>query len=131
MDVAGELDCVFVEENDFVSRYVAEKLSPEEAEAFEQHYFGCERCWGEVRQATEVRATLSKVGVGIRESASGAPVSRVVRGPWRRPAFLVAAAAAAAAAVVTLMSSVPPIGKIRQSKPLQQRLESIARSTRA
>jgi CHAT domain-containing protein len=60
------LACQFVEENDLVGRSVAGKLPEEEAEAVEAHYFGCERCWSEVRAATEVRAAMEK--------PAGAPV---------------------------------------------------------
>jgi CHAT domain-containing protein/tetratricopeptide (TPR) repeat protein len=59
MDVSKILDCNSVEEQDLVSQYVGQKLSPEEAEAFEEHYFGCDRCWAEVQAATEVRAALA------------------------------------------------------------------------
>jgi CHAT domain-containing protein len=60
MDVPKSLDCALVDEQDLVSRYIGRKLSPEEAETFEEHYFGCERCWGEVKGATEIRAVLRK-----------------------------------------------------------------------
>ena len=43
MDVSKILDCNSVEEQDLVSQYVGRKLNPEEAEAFEEHYFGCDR----------------------------------------------------------------------------------------
>jgi CHAT domain-containing protein len=66
MDVSKTLDCASIEEQDLVSRYVGRKLSPEEAEAFEEHYFACDRCWAEVQQGTEVRAALreEKVSAG-------------------------------------------------------------------
>jgi CHAT domain-containing protein len=59
MDVPKTLDCTSIEEKDVVSRYVGRKLSSEESEAFEEHYFGCDRCWAEVKAATEVRAALA------------------------------------------------------------------------
>jgi len=40
------------------ARYLAGRLADAEAEAFEAHYFGCERCWAEVRAAQELRAAL-------------------------------------------------------------------------
>jgi CHAT domain-containing protein len=82
MDVTRTLDCHYVEENDLVSRYIAGKLPEEEAEAFEAHYFGCERCWSEVRAATEVRAAMEK--------PAGAPVVPLAErreGRRRRAAF--------------------------------------------
>jgi CHAT domain-containing protein len=91
MDVLKQLDCTRVEENDVVSRYVTRKLAPEEAEAFEEHYFGCDRCWSEVQRATELRAALGKSGAGVGETG------RLVRGPWRTWAPLAAAAGIALA----------------------------------
>ena len=49
MDPVNDLGCQDVEEHDLVSAYLGERLSEPEAEAFERHYFGCERCWAEVK----------------------------------------------------------------------------------
>ena len=96
MDVSKTFDCAFVEEQDVVSRYVGRKLSPEEAEAFEEHYFSCERCWAEVQAATELRAALEEKATGLPETSGLAPQSsRVIQGPWRTWAPLAAAAAIA------------------------------------
>jgi CHAT domain-containing protein/tetratricopeptide (TPR) repeat protein len=93
MDVSNTLDCTSIEEKDLVSRYVGRKLSPEEGEAFEEHYFGCDRCWEEVQAATEVRAALT-----AKEPTDAAALevqARAIRRPWRNLAFLAAAAAVA------------------------------------
>jgi CHAT domain-containing protein/tetratricopeptide (TPR) repeat protein len=97
MDVSKVFDCTAVEEQDLVSRYVTRKLSPEESEAFEEHYFGCDRCWSEVQRATELRAALeSGAGLGQKpdEALKSAPV---IRGPWRTWVPLAAAAGIAVA----------------------------------
>jgi CHAT domain-containing protein len=100
MDVPKTLDHASIEEHDLVSRYIGQKLSPEEAEAFEEHYFGCDRCWEEVQAATEVRAALSgKVASQLEKGAGTPEQAPVIRGPWRNPALL---AAAAAGAVIAL-----------------------------
>lgn len=52
----SELTCAQVDEHDMDVRYLAERLTEAEAEAFERHYFGCERCWALVHAALEVRA---------------------------------------------------------------------------
>ena len=89
-----EIDCDSVEERDLVVRYLGGRLPEAEAEAFEVHYFGCERCWGEVRGAAEIRA------------AHGLPVlaapSQVKRDKGRDVWTLLAAAAAVALMVVGL-----------------------------
>lgn len=66
------------------ARYLAGRLSEAEAEAFEAHYFACDRCWAEVRAAQEIRAALG----GRKEKAH----------PASRPRWLPLAAAAALAA---------------------------------
>jgi CHAT domain-containing protein len=83
-----------------VSRYVTEQLPEAEAEAFEKHYFGCERCWNEVQRATEIRAALA--GSAAAPKPSPVPAS-VVRGPWTNWRFLAAAAAVAGVAIATLL----------------------------
>lgn len=53
-----EITCEIVDGGDLDTRYLAGKLSPEGAEAFEAHFFGCERCWGLVHQGLAVRSAF-------------------------------------------------------------------------
>jgi Putative zinc-finger len=55
-----EIDCTYADEHDLAARYLAGQLSEADAEAFESHYFGCERCWGEVHQGGEIRFALGE-----------------------------------------------------------------------
>ena len=55
-----QITCTRVEEEDLDARYLAGTLSDEEAEAFEEHYFGCERCWSAVQLGLDVRAAGRK-----------------------------------------------------------------------
>jgi CHAT domain-containing protein/Flp pilus assembly protein TadD len=113
MDVPKTLDHASIEEQDLVSRYVGQKLSPEEAEAFEEHYFGCDQCWDEVQAATEVRAALQAQVATPRETAPKTVESRLVRGPWGNWGLL---AAAAAVAIVALSAGLLVLK--RSSRPL-------------
>lgn len=123
MDVSRTLDCNAVEEQDLVSRYVGRKLSPEEAEAFEEHYFGCDRCWAEVQAATEVRAALAEEHAGERRKPEQAQPGAVIQGPWSRTALrLVAVIAIAAAAAVVIWRT--------QSNSVLTTLASVAREHR-
>ena len=54
----SETLCVYAD-SDAPSRYVAETLSVAEAEAFEEHYFSCARCWQEVQAGSAARAVLT------------------------------------------------------------------------
>jgi anti-sigma factor RsiW len=88
------MNCAWVEEHDLVALYLSGKLPEAEAEGFESHYFGCERCWADVRQAGEVRAALGLPVLAMPSSerrASG-------RDAWT----LLAAAAAVAIMVLGL-----------------------------
>ncbi len=58
--MAITIDCKYVEERDLATSYLAGELSPKDAEAFEQHYFACERCWREVQAMSALRAALGK-----------------------------------------------------------------------
>ncbi len=84
------MNCEYVDEKDLVSGYLAGRLDPAEAEAFEAHYFECERCWAEVTRAIELRAAFTGA------AAEGAPAQTRRRRPttwWRWSAPLAAAAA--------------------------------------
>ena len=54
------MDCTTAEERDLVAQYLAGQLAANEAEAFEKHYLGCERCTSALREAGEIRAALGK-----------------------------------------------------------------------
>ena len=82
--------CTRVEEEDLDARYLAGTLSEEEAEAFEEHYFGCERCWTAVRTGLDVRAastaTMGEPQVATPrptvERGTAPPARRIPRGRW-------------------------------------------------
>lgn len=66
-----DMTCDEVNDADLDARYVAGTLAPAEAEAFEEHYFGCERCWALVQQEMALRA-VAKDGAASSTSAAGA-----------------------------------------------------------
>ncbi|MDQ6887008.1 MAG: zf-HC2 domain-containing protein [Gemmatimonadota bacterium] len=53
-----ELTCAQADDADYDTRYLAGALSDVEAEQFESHYFGCDRCWALVRSATDARSGM-------------------------------------------------------------------------
>lgn len=58
MTMAGaDLSCDEVEREELDLQYLRGQLSPERAEAFEAHYFGCDRCFQLVRAGRELQAT--------------------------------------------------------------------------
>ena len=85
-----EMDCDSVEQSDRVAQYLAGRLPASEAEAFEKHYLGCERCASALREAGEIRAALGK---SVLVPSSGSAPSASARPDW---GTLVAAAATVA-----------------------------------
>jgi anti-sigma factor RsiW len=49
-------ECPFVQDVDIEARYLSGRLSEEEAEAFEAHYFACDRCFALVQRGADLRA---------------------------------------------------------------------------
>lgn len=47
-------------DEDLVRRYVAGTLPADEAERFEEHFFGCDACWREVETTKELRDALGR-----------------------------------------------------------------------
>src|SRR5205814_7835832 len=43
------MDCRMVDEQEIIERYLAERLSEQETEAFEQHYLACSKCFGQLQ----------------------------------------------------------------------------------
>ncbi len=62
------ITCELVDERDLDTRYLAGTLDEVEAEAFEAHYFGCDRCWALVREGQAIRAALTAAGGGARRA---------------------------------------------------------------
>jgi hypothetical protein len=76
-------------QRDLVPLYLAGKLTEDEAEAFEAHYFGCPRCREDVRAGAALRELYGKEAVAASRG----------RAPTTRRAWLPFAAAAAIAFV--------------------------------
>ena len=76
-----DLTCTRIEEEDLDARYLAGTLSEEEAEAFEEHYFGCDRCWAAVQLGLDVRAA----NAAGSESRGGPTALTIDRGRPARP----------------------------------------------
>jgi len=77
--VASPIDCKYAEENDLATSYLSGRLSESEAEAFEQHYLGCERCRNDVKTLSELRAALGRPAVvPIESRPAGVPTLRLL-----------------------------------------------------
>ena len=82
------LTCAQVEAGDVEARYLASRLGPGEAAAYEAHYFGCDRCWTALRRATEARAAFASTEAprrGVRWARWALPAAAVLAaiGVWQ------------------------------------------------
>lgn len=95
-----ETNCPYGAESDIEVRYLAGKLSAEESEAFEEHYFACDRCFAAVQRGAEIHAAMRSPATSpSAESEPGViPITRARRrfSTWQ-PAL-----AAAAVVIVAL-----------------------------
>jgi len=113
--------CEDVDARDLAAAYLAGRLLPDDAAAYEAHYFGCERCWAALRRATELRAAF----------ATAAPATVVPIASRRfRPALAAAAVLAVALSgwlVLGQLRTTPPGGTTRgaaDSLPLSASVET-------
>lgn len=97
------ITCAEVDERHLEAAYLAGRLSAEDAEAFEAHFFACDRCWALVQQAAEVRAALTE-----RPRTGAVRTTGARRGRLRRLVPLLAAAAVILAVELWLRPSASP-----------------------
>ncbi len=65
-------DCPHSERHDLAVAFLAGRLPPAEARAFEEHTFACRACWSEVEAALELRAALAQLDDrAVPETGSG------------------------------------------------------------
>lgn len=85
--------CEYSGRDDMGTRYVAGRLSQQEAEAFEAHWFACDACWRRVQRALELKAAFAG------DAGAQAPSAEVAaaRSPDARNWWPMAASVAAAA----------------------------------
>ena len=89
-----------IEEREIVEAYLRGKLSVNDRQAFEEHFFACEECFAEVRAAADFCD-------GVRHAAEAGllPEARTkdaAFGRWWQPAFGLGWAAAAVLLVITV-----------------------------
>lgn len=76
-----------IEEREIVERYVRNQLAPEERQAFEEHFFGCQECFEKLQDAERFRA-------GVRDAAGRGLLNDEPRAEFARGRWLVWALAA-------------------------------------
>jgi len=65
------MDCRMIEGQNVIERYLTEKLSSEEAEAFELHYLGCKRCFQELKMRHAAAIEMVRDPIPLKTSRHG------------------------------------------------------------
>ena len=108
------MDCARVAREQIFESYLSGRLTEQDREAFEEHYFGCALCFDELQTLQTIRDVLPTVTPQV-ENATTRPFT-----PWL-PALGLAAAAAAFAVGTALFirqphSSAPPVSPTTSRK---------------
>lgn len=69
-DRKTQMDCQKVQDLDIIERYLVERLSGSEVEAFEQHYLECQRCFGELKMRHAAAIELSHQPIQLKPARS-------------------------------------------------------------
>ena len=111
-----QTNCHYGADSDIEARYLAGTLASDESDAFEEHYFSCDRCFLAVQRGTEILAALS-----LAESAPApaAPRGRKTRyAGWRFPPWQPALVAAALViAAIGVWRADRPVGALHGDGP--------------
>lgn len=101
-----------MKEQKVIARYIAEQLSPEEAEAFERHYLDCGRCFQEL-ELTHAAA----LGIVGKRQAEGSTFRRTQPSRWKWSWTAAILAGIAFAAVFYLQPTRAPVPLNRTGAP--------------
>ena len=96
------MDCDRVAREDILENYLGDRLSPDDREAFEQHYFECARCFDDLR-------LLESIHTALRPAAQASAL------PTRQRLTWLATAAGLAAVIVLAQFWRPAFGSRRIS----------------
>jgi tetratricopeptide (TPR) repeat protein len=100
------MDCAKVAREEIIESYLVDRLSEEEREAFEEHYFECAHCFDDLQSLRAIREELRFAGAGAE-----------LEPRTTRPLFGWASAAGLAAAVVLAVGVVLWTRPTRPSSP--------------
>lgn len=106
-----------IEDQEIIERYVRNQLAPQERQAFEEHFFGCQECF-EKLQATErfVAGIRDAAGRGLLEDVRSADYVRVPSSwrAWLFPALATTSCASVVLAAITGWTLFFQVPKLRR-----------------
>jgi tetratricopeptide (TPR) repeat protein len=77
------VDCRLIEEEQIIERYIAKKLSEEDSEVFEQHYFSCEHCFEELKLRTELATVVGTLEPSSHVDQQESATAETTAGKWK------------------------------------------------
>ncbi len=115
--VVKALNHKIIEQQEFVEKYVLDQLTPEEAAAFEKHFFECDECFEKVKHTQKivsgVKLLLKEDRIAQKVTPHPLSIKEKFEHILRHPAFSMAAV------ILVLILSYPAIKGIRLQKHLK------------
>ena len=108
------MDCARVAREEILEGYLVGRLTDEDREAFEEHYFECTRCFDELKTLQAIREELPRVGVES-ETTTTRPLLR-----WA-PAAAIAASVVLVVTVALWMRPTSPSGSPLKASEFAER----------
>ncbi len=110
-----------IAERDIIEAYVLDRLTAEDRQAFEEHFFGCDLCFSHVQESNRYVHGLRKAAeTGVLPPVLDDPAGGWLAG-WLRPAFGASVAAALVLASVSGWLALVQMPKLRNETASQQR----------
>jgi anti-sigma factor RsiW len=104
-----------IEREEVIERYVRNQLTPDERQAFEEHFFTCEECFENLQATDRFVAGIRDAGSrGLLGAASPAVVPAPAWRPWTLPAFVVSACAAVVLAIIVGLAYFSELAALRR-----------------
>ena len=111
------MNCDDAERQNVAARYLSGKLAPDVAEQWEQHYFGCDRCFEQLEVSRAALEPLREMEASIRQEIPARKIA--ARWLW--------AGAAIAAAALFLISTVTVHRPLQPNPAITSQLAELAR----
>jgi len=113
------MDHAYAEEHDLAELYLADRLSAEERDAFEAHYFACETCLASLETANGFREGMRQAAA---EDVAQAAAAHVRLGLLASLATLSRRHRLALAGALLLLAALPSLWLFQRNRALQQHL---------
>jgi hypothetical protein len=118
------MDHAWVEEHDLVEAYLAGRLSDDDRDAFEAHYFACETCLERLETAEDFREGMRQVAA--EDLAPAAAAARTRLGLFAALAALSIRHRLAVAGALLLLAALPTVWLVERNRTLRRELAAAA-----